>query len=536
MDIATAVVNLLDEKFSKFLNNIIVSVSSKDLESKLVSKFPSSRLLENPTNESENEIKNFMASNGKKIVRITDPINIVEKLYIFDPSDYIVIIETEKASSVVNLFKENFYETIIVITKNKVKPILGLNLDQHRGFYLFTHNSTFTSLSGEAIKKLKTKGENLPVPNHQILKDGVVNRENDQIFMDYISQVFKILTNTELGEITNPQLMILRKAFTHLSFDVNMPTEKTGKYGNNYEFLEMIGDNAVSYGFVTYVIKRVKRIDQQVVNEYKTRYMSKEFQPKIAKALKFDKWLISIDVPPNAKIMEDIFESFIGAIHEIQNSKIFGLGVITVYNILDGIFKDVELVDPEFIKYGKSKTRFLQKYLKPFRLDINDSHFKEGYIEEFSADKLTITLHSNFYSVYPKIKYTPLYIGPIYEVKDDSLENAFNVILERMIESGYTIEYLEETKRNNEMNIFNSELKKKISEWKISHNATSLYFDKVFSNKFYTVLQLIAIINGLKTRIKSIKYSITMAQGDSKIMQANKEAEDSAKIRIIREL
>lgn len=116
---------------------------------------------------------------------------------------------------------------------------------------------------------------------------------------------------------TAPELMdIWRRAFTESSFGAD-----------SYEEFETIGDKGLGYTFARYVYSRQKNVSPMVLSNYMTYYMSKQNQPKLATALKMDKWILFGEKQASEReesatpsIREDVFEAFAASIIAVGNA------------------------------------------------------------------------------------------------------------------------------------------------------------------------------------------------------------------------
>jgi len=143
----------------------------------------------------------------------------------------------------------------------------------------------------------------------------------------------------------------------------------------NYETLEAIGDAALDVTFKKYAVRRFPKITSNVLSEYKSRYMSKEFQGEWARMIGLDKWIITGDgIPPTVAMHTDVFESLIGALDAVSDDMFYGTGMINIMNYITLLFNDV-IFDPNMV-YGNYKTVAIQQYSQLFKWD--DHHVSGG--------------------------------------------------------------------------------------------------------------------------------------------------------------
>jgi len=289
---------------------------------------------------------------------------------------------------------EDFYNTIITLLERTTIPIFYFTTTQEwypgsvvpegltNSFYFRSEEPVQTvkpekkkrreaaqskhipaPVSTEGIKRLKFTFpdlENIPGPRTSKIDSESWRSE----FRHYIKFILEKLVTTDerlLTDLTQPTPsnkgvnvdLIWRLAFTHNSVnpDVN----------GNYEQFESLGDSYLAVAFRDYMLMKYPRLDEFQLNEFKSRYMSNEFQIPLGQKLLFEKWII---VDPQAritvKINEDIFESFAGAMARIGDQIKGGLGYLLVRKMIDGIFKNIEL-DP-VLGLGKPLTILQQRY------------------------------------------------------------------------------------------------------------------------------------------------------------------------------
>lgn len=192
-----------------------------------------------------------------------------------------------------------------------------------------------------------------------------------QNYRQYVDQVLsKIIKNPEARQqFLNQQSMnVFAKAMATQLFDPSF----------NYEELEKIGDSALNTAFIEYVTSRFPDATASDISELRNRYVSKSELSQISKNLELYKWVLL--VPPvdidgklyyspsftynileYVHILEDIFESFIGALFTVGNMGVSKtgqqnrLGYIIVSNFVKSIFDEMN-IDMETTE-GSNKTQ-----------------------------------------------------------------------------------------------------------------------------------------------------------------------------------
>ena len=144
--------------------------------------------------------------------------------------------------------------------------------------------------------------------------------------------------------------------FTHVTANPN---------GNkNYEALESLGDKTMGYCFKFYVKFKEPGADASRINNLDQKYMSKDFQSKLAKSMYLNKWLIADkSLSDRMDVTEDILEAFCGTIDVLlyMRKGSLGLGVIMIYNLMKLLFDDVTFTSEKAISSDPAVT-YVQQY------------------------------------------------------------------------------------------------------------------------------------------------------------------------------
>lgn len=177
--------------------------------------------------------------------------------------------------------------------------------------------------------------------------------------------------------ISKDKMKIWAKAFTHESVSLM----------DNYEELEYRGDAVLKYVFPKYLMARFPEFRKNDLTEINILYMSKmkqaEFSTKLGlgsqvRILGMDRSILNVDT--------DVFESFFGALDQISDDLVNGLGAVNCYNMIVFIFKDV--VIDESMKGGSDKTQ-VQQLFSRFELGKPDEIVRDEGANVNFAVKLT---------------------------------------------------------------------------------------------------------------------------------------------------
>jgi dsRNA-specific ribonuclease len=166
-------------------------------------------------------------------------------------------------------------------------------------------------------------------------KDNLSQEEWDKNFEIFLKNTLAPVAKEEtIHKIINSStLSMWKKAFTHETIDLN----------DNYEQLETIGDRVLELCFLKYLLRKFPDLSPQEITELKSKYMSKIYQGTTSRKLGFGDWIRVGNDISSISILEDVFESFFGALFEISDSIIGdGVGYVLSLKFLSLIFEDVK--------------------------------------------------------------------------------------------------------------------------------------------------------------------------------------------------
>lgn len=148
---------------------------------------------------------------------------------------------------------------------------------------------------------------------------------------------------------------LYKQAFTHSSY-TNEKKTKTG----HYERLEFIGDGVLDLVLADLVYKTYPKLDQGELSKLRIYFVNGVTLTQYARKYHFDEVLLlgkgqKTNGGSNDKILEDVFEAFLGAVYLDQ-------GFNFVYNLLKEIFlNDIKNVSLNVLKDYKSQ---LQEFVQ----------------------------------------------------------------------------------------------------------------------------------------------------------------------------
>jgi dsRNA-specific ribonuclease len=181
------------------------------------------------------------------------------------------------------------------------------------------------------------------------MSDKTYWRDLAQFLGDLLS---KILGSSEKTKVTikkmlqgkNEKLWI--QSFTHFTYDQD----------ENYERAEFIGDTFCKPSFCLYLTQAYDEdFTEKQLTELYNVYMAKMEQEKIARKMKLDLYLrVNENNQSNtARLLTDLFESFVGTLYYTAENAKLGLGFVCCRALMSYIFGEDGLNYPIDLKYGE---------------------------------------------------------------------------------------------------------------------------------------------------------------------------------------
>lgn len=164
-------------------------------------------------------------------------------------------------------------------------------------------------------KKQRCQRNNLTEDEYDILVSSIhtVDESKFQTFIESLLRDHCHLSNRKIQE-TVKHMDMFRIAFTH-------PSVHTVK---NYEYLEIKGDSILKSCILNFITDKFPKLKQpegvQYISQMKNLLEKKESFFFLAEELNFFEYIVSdmyIRKYHKSKLLEDVFESFIGAMYEV---------------------------------------------------------------------------------------------------------------------------------------------------------------------------------------------------------------------------
>lgn len=212
-------------------------------------------------------------------------------------------------------------------------------------------------------------------------KDDIKNqeKEKDKIYTEHLLEYIKYILSEFYSQpiikamtTIKKCVMYWKRAFTHSSF---LP--------DSYETLETIGDAYLKGAFTPYLYDKNPNITPESITNMNTFYMSKLYQPTIARKFKMDKYIRINETLLNDSVLEDVFEAFMAALVENANvaTKYFALQA-SKNTCKEAAYKDAMYAVE--CKHGSIAKLFLKFYFDNITIDtMNEKFPRKTFMMEY---------------------------------------------------------------------------------------------------------------------------------------------------------
>ena len=218
----------------------------------------------------------------------------------------------------------------------------------------------------------------------------VLNDSNFQINKEQIIEIFK---KGGLHNINPKNIELYRTAFIHKSYfnkndfiknekyfgDINALDEKNNPnilplQDKTNEILEWLGDGILQAVSAMYLYKRYNTDQNEgFLTKLRSKLVKTETLSKLALALGFDKYLIiskHVEIisqgRKNARILEDCFEAFLGAMMEDFGKDNYGDGINIIYPFLINVIQDNIDISSLILVQDNYKDQLMRYFQKEF--------------------------------------------------------------------------------------------------------------------------------------------------------------------------
>lgn len=268
-------------------------------------------------------------------------------------------------------------------------------------------------------------------------KDNISEEEWDKNFEVFLKNILSQVAKEEtIQKIINVNtLSMWKKAFTHETIDLN----------DNYEQLETIGDRVLELSFLKYLLRKFPDLNPQEITELKSKYMSKIYQGTTSRKLGFGDWIRVGNDISSISILEDVFESFFGALFEISDNIIGdGVGYVLCLKFLTLIFEDVKFDLSKAQGHPRSQIKEIFEMLKL------DPEIQDVTISE-KGTNVTISITDHTYNELIELEKIPKNSSKIIGIgfgpyKINAVNLAYSNALEYLEGVGITRKWAEQQK------------------------------------------------------------------------------------------
>jgi ribonuclease-3 len=218
----------------------------------------------------------------------------------------------------------------------------------------------------------------------------VLNDSNFKINLEQVKEIFK---KAGLKNVIPQKLELYQNAFTHISYLIDNDFVKNEKYYGNInalttkdnphilplqnksnETLEWLGDAILQAVSALYLYERYgKEQAEGFLTKLRSKLVKTETLSKLALALGFDKYLIiskHVEIisqgRKNARILEDCFESFIGAMMKDFGKENYGDGINIIYKFLINVIEDNIDIASLILVQDNYKDQLMRYFQKEF--------------------------------------------------------------------------------------------------------------------------------------------------------------------------
>ena len=160
---------------------------------------------------------------------------------------------------------------------------------------------------------------------------------NESNFLITENDILNIMKSLNIQDFTINNISFYQQAFVHKSYtklkdydEFNKPDNCIPLFDLSYETIEFLGDSLLGSTIAKYLYKRYvnyHNIDEGFLTKFKIRFVCGEQLAFLSQKLNFQKFMIiskhiqdNCNGRKNMNILEDVFESFLGAIYLDTNN------------------------------------------------------------------------------------------------------------------------------------------------------------------------------------------------------------------------
>ena len=292
----------------------------------------------------KNIFKGIEIKTSVNIYEIENPISVLNEFFMKNHN-----LDIQMNMEFEYIKEENIYKTTVLLkrkTQNDIiKEIHGIGYNKQ------------LSKTNAALETLNYLNELGYIKLNELTRKKVKIEDSKIIYGDRTAKFEMLIKNilikakidSQYIDILLKNMDIYDKAFTSNSTNL-IGIVKDENSENNYEIYETLGDVVFANFIYKYVLERFPELnatkDIPVINEIKKKYASKNEFSKLTRKMGFLPYITcSIkEYNQQIEILEDTFESFLGATCAILDSNIIiGAGYAICYDILKSIYDEIDI-------------------------------------------------------------------------------------------------------------------------------------------------------------------------------------------------
>ena len=223
----------------------------------------------------------------------------------------------------------------------------------------------------------------------EILPYNIVNKVISE------EEILTLINLDSVNEIKN--VNIYRRAFVHKSYctrknenfvegNINCPKDCLPLQEESNERLEFLGDSVLNLVIASYAFERYPNVNEGFLTNIRTKLVNGNMLARLSKEICLNKYLIIShqielnDGRKNKNILEDVFESFIGAIYldfEAQNKSGYDYAKKWVIQIIEENVDFTELMNTninykdKFVKYCQHNLQYIPTFFQTNVIEQN---------------------------------------------------------------------------------------------------------------------------------------------------------------------
>jgi len=343
--------------------------------------------------------------------------------------------------------------------------------------------------------------------------------------MEYLRNLLSLFIDDEKAiEVmtTNKDLQKLWvKAWTHETYDIE----------ENYETLETIGDGAVGYSFISFILDNDPTVDEGELTALKSKSCDKNAFRQISWELKMDTWLrFGGGVKSNTNTAEDVVESFCGVLqvagtYYLEKKDITfvpGSGIKYVYDFIEFLYGKVVFSPEMYISDPKSALLQAAEGLVG-GIGIGNAIVEEFDIKESGNHTLTLSWSDKAVNALKELdkKQKKIIVKVEAGSKKTVIAKGYFEAIKELDNRNSSIRWLRNIKKENKWKTYDQSLIKKVMKRlrkEYGDEATlELYMPKSTTSISGAAIMLLAILPDKTRKGKRVKLGVVTGDDPEEI-------------------